>query len=84
MANVMTQREVRKRNVKFRIAAGLFDFVGTIGSVVLIFVCLILLSSLITWVKGDAPRTFGTIYDTVYSAVMTDDVVETDAQQPAQ
>lgn len=82
MANVMTQREVRKRNVKFRIAAGLFDFVGTIGSVVLIFVCVILLSSLIMWVKADAPKTFGTIYDTVYTAVMTDDILALDGQQP--
>lgn len=76
MANVMTKREVRKRNVRFRIAAGLFDFVGTIGSVVLIFVSIILLTSLVTWVKADAPKTFGTIYDTVYTAIMTDDILQ--------
>lgn len=84
MANVMTKREVRKRKVKFRIAAGLFDFVGTIGSVVLIFVSLILLTSLVTWVMADAPKTFGTVYDTVYTAVMTDDILALENEQPAQ
>lgn len=83
MANVLTKREVRKRRLKFRIAAGLFDFIGTIGSVVLIFVCVILLSSLISWVKADAPKTFGTIYDCVYSAVMTEDIKALEeVQQP--
>ena len=84
MANVMTKREVRKRKVKFRIAAGLFDFVGTIGSVVLIFVSIILLASLVSWVKVDAPKTFGTIYDTVYTAIMTDDIIALESDQPAQ
>lgn len=84
MANVMTKREVRKRRVKFRIAAGLFDFVGTIGSVVLIFVSLILLTSLVTWVKADAPKTFGTVYETVYAAIMTEDILELQDTQPAQ
>lgn len=84
MANVMTKREVRKRRLKFRIAAGLFDFIGTIGSVVLIFVCVILLSSLVSWLKVDAPKTFGTIYDTVYTAIMTDDILALEGEQPAQ
>lgn len=75
MANVMTKREVRRRQMKFRIAAGLFDFVATIGSVLLIFVCLILLTSLVNWVKNDAPVTFGTVYDAAYSAIFTDDIL---------
>ena len=84
MANVLTKREVRKRRLKFRIAAGLFDFIGTIGSVVVIFVCLILLSSMITWLKADAPKTFGRIYDCVYSAVMTDDILALEEGQQIQ
>ncbi len=84
MANVLTKREVRRRQLKFRIAAGLFDFVATIGSVLLTFVCLILLSSLVNWVKTDAPNTFGTIYDAAYTAVFTDDVLALEGQPAAE
>ena len=84
MANVLTKREERQRKRKFRIAAGLFDFVATIGSVLVIFICLILLSSLVNWIRNDAPVTFGTVYDTACSAIFTDDILALENQQPTE
>ena len=60
---MVTKKEYRKRRIRFQVAAGLFDFLVTIGSFLLIVFCVYLLISLANWVKGDIPVTFRVFFD---------------------
>jgi len=46
------------------------DFLGVIGSVVIIGLCLLLLRSLAVWIGADFESTFSLIKATVLNAVM--------------
>lgn len=70
MARIYTRKEVEARKLKFRIFAGMFDFLGTVGSMLLIFACVILLVALYTWIAGDAQTSFKTIYDSFEQAII--------------
>lgn len=60
---MVTKREYRKRRIRFQVAAGLFDFLVTIASFLLIVFCVYLLISLVNWVKADIPVTFRVFFD---------------------
>ena len=60
---MVTKREYRKRRIRFQVAAGLFDFLVTIASFLLIVFCVYLLISLVNWVKEDIPVTFRVFFD---------------------
>ena len=55
----MTREERRyARRMRFRVMAGLFDFLGVIAGMVVILVLIALLVSLVTWLQSDVYQTF--------------------------
>jgi len=70
MARVMSRKKQRERRIRLRVAASLMDFLGVIGSAVLIALCVLLLRSLAVWIGSDFEATFSLIKATVLNAVM--------------
>lgn len=58
MARFVTKKEEEGRKLRLRVFAGMFDFLATVGSILLIFACVALLASLVTWIRNDAQTTF--------------------------
>lgn len=56
--------------MKFAAAAGIFDGLGTLASIAIIFACVILVTALVTWIATDAQVSFATIYDTISKAII--------------
>ena len=70
MPRLYTREEVRRRKVKYQIFAGMFDFLFIVAGIIVIIACIILLSSLIGWLRGDVPVTFKTLWETVMKAII--------------
>lgn len=70
MAKIYTRKEVKRRRMNFQIFAGIYDFVSIVIGVVVIIACLILLSSLISWVISDAQESFASLWDIFMSAII--------------
>jgi len=70
VARVISRKKQRERRIRLRVAASLMDFLGVIGSVVIIGLCLLLLRSLAVWIGADFESTFSLIKATVLNAVM--------------
>lgn len=70
MAKVISRKKQRERRIRLRVAASLMDFLGVIGSVALIGLCLLLLRSLVVWIGTDFESTFSLIKATVLNAVV--------------
>ena len=74
MARFITRKEAEGRKFRLRVFAGMFDFLATIGSLILIFACVALLASLVTWIRNDAKTTFASIeYSITSSIIMPED-----------
>ena len=67
MARIVTRKEAEGRRFRLRVFAGMFDFLATIGSLILIFACVALLASLVTWIRNDAKTTFASLLADVRS-----------------
>ena len=59
MAKLVTKKEYKRRRARFEVAAGLSDFLITLGCLALAFVCALLIRELIVWLKSDAESSFG-------------------------
>ena len=70
MARFVTRKEAEGRKFRLRVFAGMFDFLATIGSLILIFACVALLASLVTWIRNDAKTTFASIEYSITSALI--------------
>ncbi len=70
MPKLYTREEVRRRRMKYQIFAGMFDFLFIVAGIIVIIACIILLSSLIAWLKSDVPVTFKTLWETVMKAII--------------
>ena len=62
MPKLFTREEARRRRMRFQIFAGMFDFIALIAGIIVVILCIILLSSLINWVRADAPVTFKSLW----------------------
>lgn len=69
MARYITKREERSRKLTFKIFAGMFDFVGTVASTIIIIVCVVLLMQLTKWIIADFELSFGPMVDMLEEAV---------------
>lgn len=69
MAKLLTKREYRRRRIRFQVAAGLFDFIITVGSIALLVFCVYLLWSLYSWLAADIPVTFRVFFEIVERAI---------------
>ena len=72
MARLYTRREARHRKMTFKIFAGMFDFIGTVASAVIIILCVVLLVQLVKWIAGDFDSSFGAMVRMLQEAVVTD------------
>lgn len=70
MARLYTRREERSRRLTFRIFAGMFDFVGTVASAILIIVCAVLIVQLTKWIVADFDTSFGAMLKMFKDAVV--------------
>ena len=72
MARLYTRREQHSRRLTFRIFAGMFDFVGTVASAIIIIVCVVLIVQLAKWIAADFDTSFGAMLDMFTEAVVID------------
>ena len=56
----------------FKIFAGMFDFIGTVASAVIIILCVVLLVQLVKWIAGDFDSSFGAMVRMLQEAVVID------------
>lgn len=70
MARLYTRREERSRRLTFKIFAGMFDFVGTVASAIVIIVCVVLIVQLTKWIVADFDTSFGTMLKMFSEAVV--------------
>ena len=70
MAKLYTRKEANERRMKFAALAGIFDGLGTLASIAILFSCAILVTALITWVVSDARTSFATIFNTISKAIV--------------
>lgn len=70
MARLYTRREARNRKLTFKIFAGMFDFIGTVASAVIIIICVVLMVHIIKWIIGDFDTSFGAMLRMFQEAVI--------------
>ena len=70
MPKLFTREEARRRRMRFQIFAGMFDFIALIAGIIVVILCIILLSSLINWVRADAPVTFKSLWEMFTKALI--------------
>ena len=70
MAKLYTRREARNRRMTFRIFAGMFDFIGTAASVIIIIACVVLMAQIVKWIMSDFDTSFGAMLRMFQEAVV--------------
>ena len=69
MARYITKREERSRKLTFKIFAGMFDFVGTVASTIIILMCVMLLVLLAHCIVPDFELSLGPMVDMIEDAL---------------
>ena len=70
MAKYMTKREAMRKRAWFRALSGLADFFASIGSVIVILLCVVLLTQLFVWLRSDIAQTFYSLESVAISAIV--------------
>lgn len=73
MARYMTKREAGRKRAWFRALSGLMDFFASVGSFVVILLCVALLTTLFTWLRSDISTTLSTLEDVAADAIVQPD-----------
>lgn len=63
-----TKKEARRRRTKFMVLASMGDFAGTVVGFFAILACVVLLTTLITWLRGDIVQVFDSLQAPIVSA----------------
>ena len=63
-----TKKEARRRRTKYMVLASMGDFVGTVIGFFVILACVVLLTTLLTWLKGDIVQVFDSLQAPIISA----------------
>lgn len=66
-----TRREARRRRTRFMILEGMWDFAGTIAGFFVILICVVLLTTLLGWFKGDIVQVIDSLEAPIVSAFDT-------------
>lgn len=69
MAKLVTRKEYKKRRMRYQIAAGLSDFLVTLACLAVVFVCALLISELINWLRGDAETSLG-LFERIFKQIL--------------
>ena len=70
MAKIYTRQEVKRRRVNFQIFAGIYDFLGVVGGIVVIVACAFLLAALVNWVARDGQASFASLLNIFNDAII--------------
>jgi len=70
VARYMTRREVGRKRAWWRAVNGLADFFASIGSFVVIVLCVTLITTLFTWLRSDFSQTMATLETVAVSAIV--------------
>lgn len=70
MARYLTRREAMRKRAWFRALAGLADFFASIGSVIVILLCVALLTQLFVWLRGDIAQVLYSLESVAVSAIV--------------
>ena len=63
-----TKKEASHRRAKFMVISGMGDFFGTMISFFVILACIVLLTTLFTWLKGDLPQVIDSLKNPIMDA----------------
>lgn len=63
-----TKKEANRRRTRFMVLAGMGDFVGIVIAFFVILACVVLLTTLITWLRGDLPQVINHLIDPLINA----------------
>ena len=70
MARYMTKREATRKRAWFRALGGLADFFASVGSMIIIILCIALLTQLFVWLRGDITQTLYSLESVAISAIV--------------
>ncbi len=73
MARYMTKREAMRKRAWFRALSGLADFFASIGSVIVILLCVALLTQLFVWLRSDITQVLYSLESVAISAIVQPD-----------
>lgn len=79
MPSYMTKGEATRRRALFRAVSGMVDFFASVGSFVIIMLCIALLTQLFVWFRKDITQTMYSLGTVAQSAIVQP---ETMADQP--
>lgn len=68
-----TKKEAQRRRTKFMVLASMGDFIGTVVSFFAILACVVLLTTLLSWLKGDVGQVLDSLQAPIVSAFETAD-----------
>ncbi len=63
-----TKKEANRRRTKFMVLEGMGDFVGTVVAFFVILACVVLLTTLFTWLRGDLPQVIDSLKNPIINA----------------
>jgi succinate dehydrogenase hydrophobic anchor subunit len=69
VARRYTSSEFRKRRAKLKALAGLVDFFGTVTGFMLVLLCIVVITTLITWFSSDIGDVFASLLSPLMEAL---------------
>lgn len=73
MTRYLSKKEMNRKRAWYRVMASLMDFFGSIGSFLVILVCVALITTLLAWFRTDITQSLGVIIDTVAESIVIPD-----------
>ncbi len=68
-----TKQEAKRRRAKFMVLEGMWDFVSIIAAFFVVLACVVLLTTLISWFRGDIVQVVDSLEAPIVSAFETTD-----------
>ena len=75
MKKIMTRSEAARKRAWFRALSGLMDYAVSIGSFIIILLCIALISSLWGWFQGNIGETLKSIESVAINAIVNPDEI---------
>jgi len=69
VARGYTSSEFKKRRAKLKALAGLVDFFGTVSGFLLLLLCIVVITTLLTWFSSDIGEVFASLLSPLMEAL---------------
>ena len=69
VARGYTSSEFKKRRAKLKALAGLVDFFGTVSGFLLLLLCIVVITTLLTWFASDIGEVFASLLSPLMEAL---------------